>query len=847
MASMADLLAELRGIREDAARRADTRPRPEGDARAAAAGLSPEEVEQYNRILDEIQLKLSKNAELITQTNVLREKEAKILEKQSELQTAIQAGDAASIENAKQAVVNAKKAVEEQDKLVESIARAEEAAQNLSDSFASLFSETAPDLKSMLNPNNIQGLADDFKSLANAKMLTQAASNAAVEGLKKYVEETVNLAIKLGDAEIGFMKATGANQEFARSLTNSFAETRTFGASVEETSAAAQGLFTTFTDFTMVSQQTRESLTETATVMGKLGVSNQDFAQSIQTSTKAMGMSAAQASQNMLDLEKFSRDLGVAPSELAGQFAGARDMLAKLGSDGTRAFKDLAIAAKTTGMSIENIVNLTNKFDTFEGAAQQAGQLNAALGGNFVNAMDLMMATNPAERFDMIRDSILDAGLSFDEMSYYQKQFYRDSLGLSDVGELAALMSGDMDLVAGATEESGQSMIDAKKRAQELANFQDRLNMAFAQMIPIITPLIDLFSDLTSFIAENMDIIKPLIGVGIVLASVFGLIIPEAASTAAGVAGLTLGFSILFDSIPGGKDALTGLNLLFTELSNIFGELFDAIGGIFTPLGDLFGLLFDQTGSGAALSILIGLIKHLTYTLGAVVSVITFVVNGIVTLRDLFFDFAFGTNNASESINRLMSSISGLLKPLFHALEAFGLLNSNVEFLGFTLYEKQYASNFLEGIVKIANAFSAMAAGVAETLNPFTAMERVIDSIGNAFTNIISAVSSFFMVITDPTAAENVMKIGEAITAIPTRKNLEFVGSMGSLAAANTAAAALGAVENVTNVITGNTGAGGSPTPYEVTINVMLERDKLATVTKEIVGEMSRDAARQGA
>jgi hypothetical protein len=40
------------------------------------------------------------------------------------------------------------------------------------------------------------------------------------------------------------------------------------------------------------------------------------------------------------------------------------------------------------------------------------------LGGNFVNAMDLMMATDPVERFEMIRDSILDAGLSFENMSY---------------------------------------------------------------------------------------------------------------------------------------------------------------------------------------------------------------------------------------------------------------------------------------------------------------------------------------------------------------------------------------------------------------------------------------------
>ena len=700
-------------------------------------------------------------------------------------------------------------------KFVDKVREGEEAAKGLANSFGNLFSGKAPDLKGMLDPKNIQGLANDFSKLKDAKLLSQAASTAAVEALKEYSQATLDLAISLGNVEIGFMKATGANQEFARAITTSFAETRTFGASAEETSAAAQGLFTTFTDFTMVSQQTRQSLTETATVMGKLGVSNQDFAQSIQTSTKAMGMSAAQASQNMLDLEKFSRELGVAPSELAGQFAGARDMLAKLGSDGTRAFKDLAIAAKTTGMSIENIVNLTNKFDTFEGAAQQAGQLNAALGGNFVNAMDLMMATNPAERFDMIRDSILDAGLSFDEMSYYQKQFYRDSLGLSDVGELAALMSGDMDLVAGATEESGQSMIDAKKRARELASFQERLSMAFAQMIPILTSVIDFFSSLTSAIANNMNIIKPTIGILIALASALG-------GPVTMIAGITLGITILLDSIKTGNKQIT-----------ILGEIFAGIGDVFSFVGDMIDVVTSSFGSFKA-----SIDPEMLEIFAKVARVAGKIIGGVLVVALI---------GLAGYLASLAAPFVVVIAKLMLAKKAFIAVAAAIAGVAALLFEVEFASNFLEGIVKIANAFSAMAVGVIETLNPFTAMAKLIDSIGNAFTGIIGAVSSFFMIITDPTAAENVMKIGEAITAIPTRKNLEFVGSMGSLAAANTAAAALGTVETVTNVITGNAGAGGSPTPYEVTINVMLERDKLATVTKEIVGEMSRDAARQGA
>ena len=69
---------------------------------------------------------------------------------------------------------------------------------------------------------------------------------------------------------------------------------------------------------------------------------------------------------------------------------------------------------------MQKLLNMTNKFDTFEGAAEQVGQMNAALGGNFLNTMDLMMETDPIGRFEQIRGALEDAGLEFDSMSYCQ-------------------------------------------------------------------------------------------------------------------------------------------------------------------------------------------------------------------------------------------------------------------------------------------------------------------------------------------------------------------------------------------------------------------------------------------
>lgn len=321
----------------------------------------------------------------------------------------------------------------------------------------------------------------------------------------------LDLAVELSNAEATFMKATGASKDFARNLTASRKETRKFYAGLDETSAAMESLYTGFTDFTFQNDKTIQSLTETGTVLQRMGVSADDFASSIQIMTKSMGMSADAAGQQMLDLEKFAENLGVAPKNLAADFAGAGNMLAKMGDQGVDAFKDLQIASKITGLEMQKILNITDKFDTFEGAATQAGKLNAALGGNFVNAMDLMMETDPAARFGMIRDSILDAGLAFDDMEYYQKKFYAESLGLSDVNELALVLKGNFDSIPGAVQKSSQEIEEAADRAKNLATFQDRLNGLFEQMIPILEPVIDLVG---SFI-EALEAVMPLlIGIG---------------------------------------------------------------------------------------------------------------------------------------------------------------------------------------------------------------------------------------------------------------------------------------------------------------------------------------------
>jgi hypothetical protein len=373
-------------------------------------------------------------------------------------------------------------------------------------------------------------LAGNFVNILGVIARGPAAMGAmfgalSVGMLVKFIDNVVNLAVDLANMENEFRKATGASLEMAQSITTAYEATRFYGVSAAEASQASQALYKTFTDFTMIGADVRREHQRTAGILGELGVSYDSYASSVQTATKGLGVTAGAADDMMLSLTAHAMDLEVPVEQLMGQFAAISPQLTKLGANGEKAFKDLARVQKITGFEMQQLLNLTNKFDTFESAAEMTGKLNAALGGNFVNAMDMMMETDPAKRFESIRDAIESTGLTFDTMSYYQKLFYTESLGLKDVSQLAAMMSGDMKSL---DSNIGKTSADYKKmaeRARAVQSIQESLQNLLVEMTPILKPLIagirDIVLDLAGWAKENKELVQG-IGKGI---AVFGTLI----------------------------------------------------------------------------------------------------------------------------------------------------------------------------------------------------------------------------------------------------------------------------------------------------------------------------------
>jgi hypothetical protein len=732
--------------------------------------------------IDLLEQESDKLSQQLVQNEKLEQAKINLRIAQEELNQATKNGSEEDIKAAAQKRRDAEKnlkniqdQVDETNRLTKAIRDANDAARDLGDSFANVFGGEG----AIQIDNFVDGVINISKNIgamiSQKKGLGEFLNSFATASLTNFANAVFQMALNLADAEDLFMRATGANREFARSVTNSYSELGGLGFSIDQVSQSYQQLYTDFTDFTMLSQTQRESLAETSTVLERMGISNQAFAQSVQLSTKALGMSAEQAGQNMLDLEKFAEELGVAPQQLADDFVGAGGALAKLGQDGTQAFKDLAIAAKTTGLSIQTIVNLVEKFDTFEGAAQQAGQLNAALGGNFVNAMDLMMATNPAERFEMIRDSLLDTGLSFDEMSYYQRNFFKESLGLSDVGELAALMSGDMDLVAGATNETSQSLIEAKERAAELATAQESLNALLVEITPKFIELVKIIHSFTEAMIENRKTIKNVVyGLGIFLVAIKGIMLALNVRKLLGFGAAAAG---------AGAGAAEG---------SVGVQMMGAAAKISAKQMLAFGAAVIMVGAGIALAAL-GLAQMIAAfeglnggaIIGAVIT-IGLVVAGLYLLIPALL--SAGTAAAASSLPLLAAGAAILMMGAAIGIAAAGL--------GVMISAMAELGNVSGTLIvlpviltQIAGAMSLMGNPLA--LGGMMALTAVFTSMGFA---------AKFM---GAETAESFEKITKAISSVPTRKNIEF----------------------------------RSYRPQQITINVMVDRQKLATVVRQINGE----------
>ena len=338
-----------------------------------------------------------------------------------------------------------------------------------------------------LNVQNAVSMVQQVKKVGVAK----AAMGMFAGGITGVINTLIQFVIMIDESSSALMKQTGITRATALATMENASEMIKYGVTLEDTTKAFAALQPAFTDFTRMSDTQRQSVLKTVSMLEKHGMSLADLGKGLQVTTKSFGMGREEATASLRELSSLAQQIGVAPQQMGADFAAAADHLSKLGGDGVEAFKRLAITSKATGLEMEKLLRITEKFDTFEGAANQAGMLNAALGGNFVNAMDLMMSTDPADRFNQIRDAILNTGVSFDDMSYYQRKFYAEAAGLENTSDLALLMSGSLDELNESAQLTTAEIEELENRNRDFMGLQEKFKTLMMSLVPELTDVVE--------------------------------------------------------------------------------------------------------------------------------------------------------------------------------------------------------------------------------------------------------------------------------------------------------------------------------------------------------------------
>ena len=304
-----------------------------------------------------------------------------------------------------------------------------------------------------------------------------------------------------------------------------------------------------------------------------LGKVADDFAKNIDSyviANKALGIEAEAMTNMQLmathsgkDLSTMLDEVAVASVHLSQQFGvdakligkNLNDMTSDYATFGGLSVKELtstaAYAAKL-GIAMKDLQGITAKTDDFEGAAGAASEL-ASTFGMTVDTMELMNA-DPAEKAEMIRQSFLETGQSFEDMSRQEKARMADITGMSQEALAGAFDPENAELgledfnsaadaaAAGAISQEEANLILAKsidKVHEALGGGSEQLGGPFSAF----------FDGVTKGITNSEEFIK--------LAQNFYGVMEKMHA-----AGVKIGEAFV-KAFPGVKDLLTGLADLF--------------------------------------------------------------------------------------------------------------------------------------------------------------------------------------------------------------------------------------------------------------------------------------------
>ena len=345
----------------------------------------------------------------------------------------------------------------------------------------------------------------NFKQLGESIKKSVTLTNLAGTAMQTVVQSTFLTAVMFDQAQSSFAAATGAGREYSDVIDSVAHGSSMMGVGVQESAKAVGDLYTGMSLFSSQNKSTQEELARTTAELERLGISGATSAANMEFSMRVMGQSGQQAAASAENLAKFAIGIGSAPAKMAEEFKQAGPKLAVYGKNATKVFEGLARKSKQLGIEMSTLLGITEQFDTFEGAANAAGQLNSMLGGPFLDSMQLLTAETEEQRIAMLQNSIQMSGKSFDSMSKFEKKAIANAAGITDMSVANNMFSESARIAAANQTEQAVSAEELAKRQAAAVSIQEKMNMLMQQFAVAVEPIVNGLASVMEALFEFND------------------------------------------------------------------------------------------------------------------------------------------------------------------------------------------------------------------------------------------------------------------------------------------------------------------------------------------------------
>ena len=259
--------------------------------------------------------------------------------------------------------------------------------------------------------------------------MEQALSVNIPASLGELTAEFLKLRINVQELQIDVGRATGQFEKLGGQIETITRLNRTLGVTFERTAKAMMELDSGFSLLGITTERQREQTLRLTFALENLGVAASDTGKGLEVFARGTSLSEEAARKSVERLIQLGRQISYkgGPAQMMKDIAEIGPMIAKFGTSSERVMADLAVHARKTGLEMRQIFDVADQFDTFEGALEAAGKLNAQFGLG-LSSVALSQADD-AERRQIIVDRFHELYGSFDNLDRRQKQFMGETLG----------------------------------------------------------------------------------------------------------------------------------------------------------------------------------------------------------------------------------------------------------------------------------------------------------------------------------------------------------------------------------------------------------------------------------